>query len=50
MVPVATHPQNIMGPISSEWYKQSDRQIILETPWSVLDNEPNGPKTLDIAP
>ena len=39
-----------MGPICSEWFKQSDRRKILEPPWSVLDTEPHGPKTLDIAP
>ena len=43
-----TDPQ--MSPICSEWYSQSDRRKILEPPWSVLDTEPHGPKTLDTAP
>ena len=29
-----------MGPICYEWYSQSDRQKILEIPWSVLDLTP----------
>ena len=43
-----TNPQ--MGPICSEWYSQSDHWKILEPPWSVLDTEPHGLKTLDITP
>ena len=43
-----TNPQ--MGPICSERINQSDRRKIFEPPWSVLDTEPHGPKTLDIAP
>ena len=38
------------APICSEWYGQWDRRKILEPPWSVLDTEALGPKTLDIAP
>ena len=32
-----------MGLICFAWYSQSDRQKILESPWSVLDIEPHGP-------
>ena len=39
-----------MGLICSEWYSQSDRRKILEPPWSVLDTQPYGTKTLDIVP
>ena len=37
-------------PLSLKWYSQSDHQKILVSPWSVLDIEPHGLKTLDIAP
>ena len=39
-----------MDSISSAQYSQSDQWEILETPWSVLDVETHGLKTLDIVP
>ena len=39
-----------MDTICFTWYSQSDPREILEPPWSVLDMEPYGSKTLDIAP
>ena len=39
-----------MGPICFAWYSQSYCLKILEPPWSALDIEPHGSKTLDITP